>query len=134
MNIFDWNESVMDAYSRKILRLPSTTSLESFIELRDNRRPILKKKKVSIAVSNIVKKFSNQPQLSNIIYNIVRKELLLQLYITNFIKTFVANSINVQANILTKALHFIKNSIGKISIQTFVNRSTKQSIKLLPAF
>lgn len=123
----------MDAYSYKNRPFPFFKSLKDLVKVKDSSLTSLKQNKVSLAVCVALNKLNTQPLLSNVIYDIARREVLLHLYITNFIKAFVTNSFEIQTNILSIALSFINRLRGKIPTQSFVSRSTKQSIKLLPA-
>lgn len=122
----------MDARSYNYRPFPFFKSFKDLV--KDSRLASLKQNKVSLAVCVALNKLNTQPLLSNVIYDIARREVLLHLYITNFIKAFVTNSFEVQSNILSIAISFINKLRGKVSTQSFVNRSTKQSIKLLPAY
>ncbi len=128
---FDSHEPVMDARSYNYRPFPFFKSFKDLV--KDSRLASLKQNKVSLAVCVALNKLNTQPLLSNVIYDIARREVLLHLYITNFIKAFVTNSFEVQSNILSIAISFINKLRGKVSTQSFVNRSTKQFIKLLPA-
>ena len=116
----------MEARSYKYEQLPFTIR-----ELYEQamHKPSFKKSKVTLAVCKDLVK----PLRNTVIYSIIRSELLLNLYITNFIKRFVINCIEIQTNIISIALSFINRIRGNIKSQSFVNRSTKKSIKLLPA-
>lgn len=124
----------MDAYSYGYHPFPYTKLFKDLVKIKDDNLASLKKNKVSLAVCIALNKLNTQPLLSSVIFDIARREILLHLYITNFIKAFVINSFEIQKNILSLAISFINKLRGKVSTQSFVNRSTKQSIKLLPAY
>jgi hypothetical protein len=124
----------MDAYSYEYYTFPYAKSLKDWVRINDSNLTFLKKNKVSLAVCIALNKLSTQPLLSSVINDIARREILLHVYITNFIKAFVTNSFEIQTNIISLAISFINKLRGKVPTQSFVNRSTKQSIKLLPAY
>jgi len=94
-------------------------------------------RKLNIIAATIAKvvtsKLATSP-LQSFIHTIMKKDALLKLYINNFIKVIAKPSIDEQMFILSKLQNFLNKVVGKISIQSFINRDTKQSIQLLPAY
>lgn len=66
-------------------------------------------------------------------YKIDTNEIIQHYVLNNPAVNSVIRTV-AQSKILSNFRHFTQNLLGKISIQSFVNRSTRQSYKLLPEF
>jgi hypothetical protein len=89
---------------------------------------------LAIAITVFLGPKYTTPPIQSFIHVIIKRDALLKLYINNFIKVITKQSIDVQTFILSKLRNFLKKVVGKIFIQTFTNRFTRQSIQLLPAY
>jgi len=90
--------------------------------------------KVSASIAKAVTSELATSPMQSFIHTIMKRDALVKLYINNFIKVLIKQSIDVQTFILSKLRNFLKKVVGKIFIQTFTNRFTRQSIQLLPAY
>lgn len=96
--------------------------------------PYSKLNKVAASITKAVASKFATPPMQSFIHVIMKRDTLLKLYINNFIKVIAKPSNNEQMFILSKLQNFLNKVVGKISIQSFINRYTKQSIQLLPAY
>lgn len=92
-----------------------------------------KSKKVSFAVRNSIAKNIVLAPLENFIYTVMKKDAILQLYITKFLSVVAKQKENTQSVILSKLRCFRRKILDSIFIQSFISRFTRQSIQLLPA-
>jgi len=90
--------------------------------------------KVSASLAKAVTSELAKSPMQSFIHTAMKRDALLKLYINKFIKVMTKQSIDVQTFILSKLRNFLKKVVGKIFIQTFTNRFTRQSIQLLPAY
>jgi len=90
--------------------------------------------KIQAAIEKACAPQTKTSRLLSCIHTIMKRDALLKLYINNFIKVIAKPSIDEQMFILSKLQNFLNKVVGKISIQAFINRYTKQSIQLLPAY
>jgi len=97
-------------------------------------RALIESKKLNIIAASIAKVVTFERPMKSFIHTIMKRDTLLKLYINTFIKVIAKSSINEQMFILSKLQNFLNKVVGKISIQSFINRYTKQSIQLLPAY
>ena len=92
-----------------------------------------KSKKVSFAVRNSIAKNIVLAPLENFIYTVMKKNAILQLYITKFLSVVAKQKENTQSFILSKLRCFRRKILDSIFIQSFISRFTRQYIQLLPA-
>ena len=85
---------------------------------------------------SLAKKFqlTKVTSVSAFTYEVMNSAELLQHYLFKLLSLFLRIKAIEQSNLLSKIKNYLNNLLGKVSIQTFVNRSTRQSYKLLPEF
>lgn len=89
--------------------------------------------KVSFALSSAVAQHIILRPLKNFIYIVMKKDAILQLYITKFLSVVAKQKENTQSVILSKLRCFRRKILDSIFIQSFISRFTRQYIQLLPA-
>lgn len=67
-------------------------------------------------------------------YQVMNSAELLQHYFFNILAVTAQVRFSLQAKALATFKFFTQKLLGKVSIQSFVDRSTRQSYKLLPEF
>ena len=89
--------------------------------------------KVSFAVTSSITQHITLHPLQNFIHTVMKKDTLLQLYITKFVVMIAQQKENIQSVILSKLKCFRRKIVDNLFIQSFISRFTRQSIQLLPA-
>jgi hypothetical protein len=92
-----------------------------------------KRSKLAVSISKAIASDSEVFSIQRFVHFIMKRNTLSKLYICNFIKIIIKQCSEKQMFILSQLRNFLIKVVGRIFIQTFTSRFTRQSIQLLPA-